>query len=433
MKKHLLIAIFTLVLVGLSGANNYIYGEGQGKSFDEAFAEAQSKIAQQISVRVESITELNTLDIEEDAKHYFRESIEKSIKLTVDETLNGIEIISKKVKKGTHEVKLGLDKIKYLNSLRSELDEKKNAARNLVDNAEEFISQGKPLFAIDSYTDAQKHLPELYAKKAFYDSLSEHPYYVWHELNVGSIDAALRDLIGRVSFELVSGGDQEAELGKRLPEPIQFFVYYASPDGGRIPLSGYPVHLSYGDGSSLESGQSDDRGNYKVVARALELEGMNKIVIRSKARDLPTHLARLSQSRFAEALYGIVELGKTEISLNIKGQWGTRDERLENIVARALSGSAFVVSEYASYVLEGRIAEDDVKELDSFAGRSYIANVRLELFLVRKDDGKKLGSFSAKGTAKAKNESDAIHQAVNKISVDSRKLNSSLQDFLKHE
>ncbi|HHV37584.1 MAG TPA: hypothetical protein GXX77_07110, partial [Candidatus Cloacimonetes bacterium] len=196
---------------------------------------------------------------------------------------------------------------------------------------------------------------------------------------------------------------------------------------------GYPVHISYGDGSSLESGQSDDGGYYKAVARAMELEGMKKIVIRSKARDLPTHLARLSQSRFAEAFYEIMEVGKTELSLNIKGQWGARDERLENIVARALSGSAFNVSPYAGYVLEGRIAEDDVKALDGFAGSSYIANVRLELFLVRKSDGKKLGSFSAKGTGNAKSESDAILQAVNKIRIDSRKLNSSLQDFLRRQ
>ncbi len=433
MKKHIFIAIFTLLLLATAGANNYIYGEGQGKSYDEAFADAQAKIAQQISVRVESVTELNALDIEEDAKHSYRESIERNIKLTVDESLNGIEVISKKVKKKVHEVKLGLDKTKYLASLRSELDEKKNAARNLVDNAEEFVSQGKPLFAIDSYTDAQSYLPELYAKKAFYDSLSDHPYFIWHELNVGTIDAALRDLIGRVSFELVSGGDQIAEQGVRLQEPVVFFVYYASPDGGRIPLSGYPVHISYGDGSSLESGQSDDGGYYRAVARAMELEGMKKIVIRSKARDLPTHLARLSQSRFAEAFYEIMEVGKTELSLNIKGQWGARDERLENIVARALSGSAFNVSPYAGYVLEGRIAEDDVKALDGFAGSSYIANVRLELFLVRKSDGKKLGSFSAKGTGNAKSESDAILQAVNKIRIDSRKLNSSLQDFLRRQ
>lgn len=433
MKRYIIFALIALLGTSLLMANNLICGVGYGDSFDAAFADAQSKIAQQISVRVEAITELNTLDIEEDARHYYRESIEQNIKLSVDRWLNGVEIISQKEKKGKHEVKACIDKSKFLNALRGELDELKNAARNLVDGAEDFIRAGKPLFAIENYLNAQEYLPELYSKKAFYDSLSDSPYFLWHELNIGSIDGAIRELIGRVSFELASGGDQEAEQGLHLPNAILFKAYFEAKNGEKIPLPGYPITLTYGDGSHLESGQTDSLGYYKFSAIAQSLPGADKIIVSSSARDLPPHLGKLFRDRTAEVHYRVLESEKKEISLNIKGEKGNRDENLENTVIRALSGSAFHISEDAEYTLEGELIREGVKMVQSLSGSSYIATVRLELYLLRTGDGTRLGSFSAKGSANAESAQEAFSQAISKIKIDSRKLNASLQGYLKYE
>lgn len=432
--KRLLIALCLVLGLSIVGATDYIYGEGKGASYDEAFAEAQVQISQQISVRVESVSEITNLDIEEDGKHYYRDEIEKNTKLTVDRVLTNLEVISKKEKKGKHKVKLGLDKAKFVNSLRGELDTIRNSATTLVDEADMMVASGKPLFAVNNYREAQELLPELFAKKAFYDNFAREPYFIPPDLSISAIDSALRDMFTKIRFSIVSGTDQSAINGETLPELIVFRAEYAVPRREPVPIASFPVRLNYGDGKLITRGVTDNEGYFKAEVKAIPLSGANKVQIFFNPQGIPGYLAKLTGNIMSEVYYEIEAAEKIGIALDIYDENGHRDESLSAKVAKALSGSNFVVQPFADLSLYGNLEIKDVLSLDSLSGQKHIATLELDLFLKRASTQSTLGTFPiSQKSSSSKSEKDAIATAKKQLKVDARKLPTKLMEFLKSE
>lgn len=428
----LLLAI--LLFGGLYATPDYILGTGTGDSFESAFANAQMQIAQQISVRVQGVSEMKSLDIETDGKVFYSTSIEKSIRLSVDRTITGIEVLSRSEKKGVFEVNAGLDKSKLINSLKGELDLGTSSALRLVLDAKAMAEQGKPLIAVKNYTDAQALIPDIYAQKSIYDSFAGNAYTIPAEITIPALESGMRDLISRIGFKVVSGDGQSAPEGLDLPLPVVFMAQYQIPAGGTVPIAGFPVKVSYGDDSLIDKGQTDSDGLFRVKVKAHRLTGQNQVMIRSDAFNLPAHLSRLASNAVAVALYQVQSGEKIELAVKVSNERGQRLDNVERLVAKSLSGTSFVISEKADLELTGIVSVDNVKLVEGFAAPSYVANVRVDIQLKRRSTAMGLGSFSASGTGmSAKGEDEAIRDAYGKISINSRKFSSLLLDWLQAE
>lgn len=433
--RYIISLILTaLFLSGLHATTDLICGTGRGESFEQAFGEAQVQIAQQISVRVEAVSELKSLDIEAEGKAWYSQSIEKSTRLSVDQKLTGVTVVSQSEKDGIFEVKACLDKAKLVSSLKTELDALKSSALALVIGARSMAAAGKPLIAVKNYTDAQALLPELVAKKAIYDVFAPMSYPVPEELSISALESSLRDLISRISFRVASGGDQSAPSGSDLPQPVIFTALYKASDGPAVPIPGFPVRLSYGDDSPIEKGLTNADGNYVLRVKAHRLSGQNKVVIRSDATMLPAHLYRISAQALAEAFYQVEASQQVEVAVRVVDAQGQRLENVERAVAKALSGTNFVISESADLELNGFVVVDAVKMVEGLAAPSQVATVKLELQLKRRSSGRGLGTFSANGTGMStKSEAEAIRDAIGKISINGRKLSAQLTEYLQAE
>lgn len=204
----------------------YLTGVGSGPNSDAATNDASNDIAEQIRVNIKSTTELVQKEVVEDGSSSFSQMFQSAVTSSVNETINGIEIVKQQKSGGTHYAFAVLDKSKYLNSLRGRLQKQENSIISLIDEARKFSEEGKIVATIDNFSSAIEQIPKFYADKSLYDALSEMPYQQQQQFGVSKIESELRDLLSNIEIQITSGNRQKAQAGEPLPEPISFKLQY---------------------------------------------------------------------------------------------------------------------------------------------------------------------------------------------------------------
>ncbi len=434
------IALFLLVLITITACTaapkwvsnprsvldyeEYIIGIGSGESYQAALSNAQTDLAQQISVKVESVLELKSLNLEADGREYYTESIEKSNRITVDQMLKGLTVARQEQEKKTYWVMVTLNKTRMLNSIRGELDALYAAAETLFNDGLSMAEQGKVLSAIKNFTDAQAILPEFYAKKAFYDNFASNPYPVSGKLTISSLEFGIRSMLSSIVFEVVSGNNQSSTKGAQLPESVLFRALYRSRSGDRIPLAGYPVKVSYGDNTLIEKGQTDNSGQYRVNVIAIPQSGTRgKIVIKADAFMLPSYMTKTAEQAIGEVFYNTTESEAIVTQLIIRDEKGKRLERVERNVAKNLSSNNVRVSDRAPLIMEGVASISESKMLEGMGAAKHVVKARLDLQFAVARTKEVLGTITGNGQGMSeKNEADATTRAYDNISLNNREL-----------
>jgi len=231
---------------------NYV-GVGEGVTFSGAQSAAQTAIAAQLEVTVASTIETYTKAIETENSSYFRDVFEQSILSTINLSVKGIEVVKKEKLKGKYYVFAVLNKRRYMNSLKVELDQLWTTISAYVLDAREFTRQGRIFPALENYMDVQGFIPSFYSKKAFYDALSTIPYRIYvdrittsqssgfssglpipgfefesdantttpivressapQDITMGNVLTEMRDILSGVKIKTVSGNKQSALVG----------------------------------------------------------------------------------------------------------------------------------------------------------------------------------------------------------------------------
>lgn len=401
-----------------------IVGIGTGKSYQEALANAHTDLAQQLSVKVESITELKSANLESGGKEFYSESIEKTYKATVDQFIKGVVVSRQEEKKGKHWVMVTLNKTRMLSALRSELDELNNATEQLYKDAIAMANAGKVLSAIQNLSRAQYYLSEFYAKKSFYDSFADLPYSVVGEINLSTMDSTIQNIISAISFKVISGDLQTAAKGAQLPEPVIFGAFYRNPASVEIALSGFPVKLSYGDGKLIEKGNTDKDGTYKISVTAIPQSGdKGKVLIRSDAFMLPAYFGKKAEDARAEVLFSTTVGDVLICQVIIKDDKGNRLERVEKNIGRILEKNGLLVSESADLIMHGLVYVSESRMVEGMAAPQQLVKVNLELQFALASSKEVLFAISGSGQGMSdKGEKDASYRAYESININSREL-----------
>ena len=217
--------------------SQYYVGVGQGTTSEEAQANSQASIASQLSVTVESTVETLVQEIEHDDRSDYLEIFRKSTKSTVNATVTGIEIVKTKKSGKVFYVFAVLNKAKFLAGLKVELDQLWSQTMKLVQDARNYLTEGKIFIALENYTDAQEIVVPFYTKKAFYDAVSPVPFFIPETITVPGIASEIRGVLTGVNIEVNAGDKQSARTGTLLRDPVIFSVYY-KPTGTKkhIPI-----------------------------------------------------------------------------------------------------------------------------------------------------------------------------------------------------
>lgn len=409
----------------LGNSGEIIVGIGSGSNRDQALSNAKTDLLQQISVKVQSTTDIQAKSIESEGKEYYSESIQKATKLTVDQSIKGMKVDNEESQKGTWYVMVSISKANMLSVLKSELNQLTVSIRTLISDAENFVDQGKVSLAIKNYTDAQALIPELLSKKAMYDSFADTPYSIANDVNVKVIDSNIRQLIASIRIDLVSGNQQNAKKGTQLPEPLVFKVSIRDPQtGNTTALSGMPVKAVHSDGQMIEKGLTNNEGEYSFNVLAVPSQGdRGKVMLKLDSINLPSYFNSYINTVAGEAFFKTSEGSSVVVQVKVTDSKNTRQEKSERRLTKVLNDNNIQVNTISPLMMAGTLSVKDTKMVEGVGSPQHIAVVDMDIQLMIIKTKEVLGTITASGKGmSSKSEKEAIEKAYDNISINAREL-----------
>ena len=407
---------------------NFI-GVGEGLTFSAAQSVAQTAIAAQLEVKVVSIIETQTTAIESESSSYYSEIFKQSIESTISQTVKGIEIVKKEKSKGKYYVFAVLNKKRYANSLKVELDQLWSKISTYIVGARSFSKEGRIFAALENYMDVQEFIPGFYTKKAFYDAFSPFPYRVSKEITIGKVLTEMRDILSSVNISVKSGNKQSALAGGPLLSPLVFHAYLKQKRV-KIPIPNLPLIVKYEDGKIAERITTDENGNIEsyLTASSTGTKG-GKIFARTNLTGLPTFYKGYLKNAEAFASYKITDSPPIAFTLTIVDENGSKLDKVEANLTKSIEKMGYSVGPDAELALDGSVTVIDEKEVDGKSGRQYLVTAELDMFMVVKMNGEKVASFDAQGKGLSKkNIKDANKKAFQKLKLSKKKLAGMLSE-----
>ena len=404
-------------------------GVGEGTTFSTAQSAAQAAIAAQLEVTVASTIEMHTEAIETENSSYFRDTFKQSTESTINQSVKGIEVVKKLKSNGKYYVFAVLNKTRYMNSLKVELDQLWTKISSYVVDARGFTKEGRIFPALENYMDVQEFIPGFYTKKAFYDALSPIPFRISQNITIGNVLTEMRDILSGVKIEVESGNKQSALMGGPLPNPLVFNVYLKQKKN-KIPIPGIPIIIKYEDGEVVERITTDEDGNIEsyVTANPTGKKG-GKVFARPNLTGLPAFYKGYLKNAEASATYKITDSPPIAFTLTVVDEGGTRLNKVENKLIKSIEKMGYSVGPDAELALDGNVTIIDEKEVDGKSGRQYLVTAELDMFMVVKMNGEKVASFDAKGKGLSKkNIKDANKKAFQKLKISKKNLAGMLSE-----
>ena len=407
---------------------NYV-GVGEGTTFSDAQSAAQAAIAAQLEVTVASTIEMQTTAIETENSSYFKDVFEQSTQSTISQTVKGIEIVKKQKSKGRYYVFAVLNKRRYINSLKVELDQLWSKISQYVVDARRFSGDGRIFPALENYMDVQEFIPNFYTKKAFYDAISPVPFIITKDITMGNVLTEMRGILSGVHISVESGNRQSALVGGPLPNPVVFFAYLKKR-GNKIPIPNLPLVVKYEDGNIVERVSTSEDGTIESYATANPTNSKGgKIFARTNLTNLPSVYRDYLKNAEAFSSYKITDSPPISFTLRVTDEGGSRLDKVESTLTKNIEKLGYSVGEDAELTLDGKITIIDEKEVDGKSGRQFLVTAELDMFMVAKMNGEKVASFDAigKGLSK-KNIKDANKKAYKKLKISKKNLAGMLSE-----
>ena len=404
-------------------------GVGEGTTFSTAQSAAQAAIAAQLEVTVASTIEMHTEAIETENSSYFRDTFKQSTESTINQSVKGIEVVKKLKSNGKYYVFAVLNKTRYMNSLKVELDQLWTKISSYVIDARGFTKEGRIFPALENYMDVQEFIPGFYTKKAFYDALSPIPFRISQNITIGNVLTEMRDILSGVKIKVESGNKQSALIGGPLPNPLVFNVYLKQKKN-KIPIPGIPIIIKYEDGEVVERVTTDEDGNIEsyVTANPTGKKG-GKVFARPNLTGLPAFYKGYLKNAEASATYKITDSPPIAFTLTVVDEGGTRLNKVENKLIKSIEKMGYSVGPDAELALDGNVTIIDEKEVDGKSGRQYLVTAELDMFMVVKMNGEKVASFDAKGKGLSKKDiKDANKKAFQKLKLSKKNLAGMLSE-----
>ncbi|MDA8851081.1 LPP20 family lipoprotein [bacterium] len=411
-------------LSGYSDKDYYI-GIGEGGTFQDALNNAQVYIASQLKVSISSNIESSQMSIESNDENYFKEVFSENIKSRVDETILGVETIKSKEHNKRFYVFAVLNKKKYANSLKVELDKLISSIKSLVGSARVAKKDGKIITSVQYFVDAQKIIPEFYSKKSTFGAIANKQYILKEDYSLGLILSETSDIISNINIDIGSGDRQSVLEGMPFLKP---FVFNATFGKSNEPIKNMPIILRYMDGEIADKGITNDKGIFEsfIIGYAMKV-GVNKITAKPDFGGLPSIYKKYLKNTGATATYSVLTKPPIYFSINVRDFKGIRLKKVESKVAKNIERLGHIVNNDSEILISGEAIIIDEKEVPGKSGTQYLATAELGLYFSMGDN--KFGSFSATGKGLSKkNAKDAKRKAYQKIKISRKKLVSMLAE-----
>ena len=399
----------------------YYIGVGEGDSYQSALDNASVYIASQLSISIESTIEMNQVESITNDESISSESFNQNIKSAVNQSLSGLDIIKNEKVKNKVYVFAVLDKSKYANNLKSELDNILTSIQSYISIARNAAEDGRVYSSIQNYTYAKDLIPAFLSKKAFFDAISKLPFNTFEKVSLIKIYQEIEYLISKIEIIIHSGDKQSASAGMLLPEPIVVKVFIKD---SKMPVSNMPIVLKYSDDEIACTGRTDNEGLFSSYITAYTNEYNNlRLIATPRPAGLLHKYRKQLENISATLVYEISETKPISFTLNIKDQNNDRVEYIERKIQRNIQKLGHTTSHNSNLKLNGNISLVDTKEVEGKTGVQYLATVEMSLSLESSNSTKAVSSFFSKGKGLSKlSVEDALIKASKKVKISQKDL-----------
>lgn len=403
-------------------SNDFFVGVGEGSSYDQAQANAQANIGTQLRVTVQATLEVFTRESQINDDVDFSEDIERKTTTSVEETIQGVEIVEREKIGDRYYAFAALNKSRFFSGLQNELTGIHQEVNNSLQQAREDLNSGMIHAAVENYTEAYDKTLEYFAKQGFLQGLGGTAYLHEETISTADILAEIRRMLSSIEIAVLSGNNQQAEIGAYLPEDVTFIVRYLDPEGTEIPIPNMQVVVRDAENNLIERVATDSQGTVEIPVRAVPTEadrGSARAEI--DVRNLATAFRSFLRRPETVVRYRIEKSEPIAVSIRITAENGERLDRVEQNVARQLTRLGFTTKEDAPFVIVGSAAKVDEQKVDGIRGSQYLVNVEISLHLSVAETGERISSTHLTGNGLSpRSPSAALQTAYQQISASRR-------------
>ena len=367
----------------------YFTGIGSGQTYEAALEAAQGQIARQIQVKVESeVTNLVSGYQKDD-----QESISSEFKILgrsiADASLQGIEIGSRDVDGVKHYVFIALEKSKYAQGLKTELDNLSGSIGQRYGDSDKLLGSGKILPALEILLETQGLAEQFFTKSALYGAISGNAYPTEGITQGPAILSHIRETLNRVTLTRIAGDNQTGRVGILLPQPLVVRATFKSDAAPETPLSQFPLVLKEEPDKVLAKGVTDADGKAEFWAEVSH-PARGRMAVTVDLAQVSSVLRRDLKRQEALFRYEGLSAGPFAFKIEISGQDGKRVPEAEDRVAASVLELGHRVSEDAPLLLTGKFQLSESHQVEGVGGSQYVAKTELPLFLQDRVSGEKL-------------------------------------------
>ncbi len=402
--------------------SEYIIGVGSGggasgveSAKKAALADIVSQLRVQIQSEMKSVTQ--TFSVNDDEQIYA--DFKRQSRTVVSDEITGADVIETVVDaQGTAYAFVVLNRDKYSDGLRSELESGWKQASDLRTGAKDFVSKGKLNEAIQSINQIKQVIAPLFAKQVLHNAAARSSFSFPSMFNPAALQNDIRTFLSQVKLEKKSGDNQKGKIGEKFSLPFSVFV---TVNG--VPCSGVNVNYQLDEKNKLGEVLTDDKGTASFVSTVRSGNGMKaKVSISGIGREFDENL------NLSSVVFSWTALSSDKaFSINVNSKNKKIADEIQSKISSAVSHIGYKVVTMSNNSLVVDISSGGVNKIEGMAGTLYNLTLEATVNLKENTSNSIVGSakFSAKGVGKS--EEEAMEKAANALKIDQKELSELLQ------
>jgi len=248
-----------------------------------ALADIVSQLRVQIQSEMKSVTQ--TFSVNDDEQIY--SDFKRQSRTVVSDEITGAEVIETVVDaQNTTYALVVLNRDKYSEGLRTELESGWKQAADLRNGAKDFAAKGKLNEAVQSINQIKQVIAPLFAKQVLHNAAARSPFSFPSTFNPAALQNDIRTFLSQLKVEKKSGDHQKGKIGEKFPQP---FVVVVSING--VPCSGVTVIFQLNERNKLGEVVTDEKGTAAFVSNVRTGNGMKaKVSLSGIGREFDENL-----------------------------------------------------------------------------------------------------------------------------------------------
>ncbi len=311
-----------------------------------------------------------------------------------------------------------INKEEFFTSLENQLSTTIRTAKDKLENAKKYINNGDIISALNSYKEVLNLSNEMYPKILFYNSLAEKGILLPEEVRYDNVLKDVMDFLGKVKIEIISGDNQEGQIGKMASGPIILRAKYEN-----IPLSATPITFKAGN-TIIGTKPTNEEGvveyNFTFNGDGLIDNSNGQIVAYITFSNIPSNIRKkLESTSFATIKYKVVRNRIITSKIEIQGDYLDKDKSIiYNKVVKSLENNGVNINQTTpGYATKVVISESQVNENKTNSGKLYIVKLDVNISIVDLSNNTIVGSVTYNLNGADKTKEKAINRALNSLKI----------------